>query len=158
MLTAEKLMDLLCYYPETGSFRFRHGARAGREAGGLWQGRYWRISVGGQQYLAHRLAWLYVHGKWPPDQIDHVNANGLDNRLANLRLASQGLNNANRRLGRNNTSGIKGVRWHSGHGKWYAGISIAGRQKHLGTFTSKEEATQAYRAAAKLHFGEFART
>jgi len=156
--TAAYLRDRYIYEPETGLFRFRAGARRGRTTGKKWQGRYWLISVEGRTYYAHRLAWLYVHGEWPPEQVDHINANGLDNRIENLRLASQSLNNANRCLGKNNTSGVKGVHWSARARRWYARIGIAGKIKHLGSFTDKDLAAEAYRKASAEHFGEFARS
>ena len=87
-LTAERLRERLHYDAGTGVFTRRVGsghARTGEMAGSVHSTGYVRISIDGGKYTAHCLAWLYVHGVWPPDQIDHINGNRSDNRIANLR-------------------------------------------------------------------------
>jgi len=86
-------------------------------------------------------------------EVDHINGDGLDNRRANLRLCSHGENMRNRVLDRRNTLGLRGV-W-SSNGKFRACIQFNGRTIHLGTFTSKKEASAAYVGAAKALFAEF---
>ncbi|WP_292613113.1 HNH endonuclease signature motif containing protein, partial [Nitrobacter sp. 62-13] len=80
--------ELLHYDPETGRFTWRSGQKAGRAAGSIG-GRYVQIMIGKKNYLAHRLAWLYVHDSPPLEEIDHVNGDPRDNRINNLRLASK---------------------------------------------------------------------
>jgi hypothetical protein len=87
-LTAERLRERLHYDAETGVFTRRVGsghAHAGDMAGSVHSTGYVRIGIDGGKYTAHCLAWLYVHGVWPSDQIDHINRNRSDNRIANLR-------------------------------------------------------------------------
>ena len=96
-------------------------------------------------------------GAWPKDQIDHVNGDRSDNRFCNLREATNSQNQANRRCEATSTSGVKGVSWDRRCRRWQAQISINGKPKHLGGFTSKEEAARAYAAAAIALRGEFAR-
>ena len=72
-------------------------------------GKYTYISIYGKRYPAHRLAWLYIYGEWPPDQIDHIDGEPSNNRLDNLRLATNSENQQNRKIASNNTSGAKGV-------------------------------------------------
>lgn len=84
--------------------------------------------------------------------IDHANSDGLDNRRCNLRPCSVSENHRNRRLSRRNTSGFKGVHYHAG--KFVARIAT----RHIGRFATPEEAARAYDAAARQHFGEYART
>jgi hypothetical protein len=87
-LAAERLRERLRYDGGTGVFTRRVGsghARAGEIAGSVHSTGYVRIGIDGGKYTAHRLAWLYVHGVWPSDQIDHINRNRSDNRIANLR-------------------------------------------------------------------------
>lgn len=84
-------------------------------------------------------------------EVDHVNGDGLDNRRVNLRQCVHA-DRKNTKKHKDNVSGFKGVSWHKAAGKWAAKI----RNKHLGLFTSKEEAARAYDAAAKILFGEFA--
>jgi hypothetical protein len=93
----------------------------------------------------------------PDCLVDHINGDGLDNRRSNLRLATPEGNARNRGIGRNSTSGVKGVTKHKGSGKWRAQISMRKTFLHLGLFDTIEEASAAYAAAsARLH-GEFSR-
>jgi hypothetical protein len=95
----------------------------------------------------------------PPDGmiIDHIDGDGLNNRRANLRLATNTTNAQNTRRRIDNTSGFKGVSWHPGERKWLAKIKVFGRAKHLGYFNDPEVAHYAYIAAASTFFGDFAR-
>ncbi|WP_221899404.1 HNH endonuclease [Xanthomonas sp. GW] len=102
-----------------------------------------RIKVDGHEYLAHRLAWLYQEGKWPADQIDHVNGLTWDNRWANLREANSQQNGQNRALNRNSTSGFIGVTWCKRRRCWQADIKIRGRNVWLGYFDTAEQAADA---------------
>jgi hypothetical protein len=91
-------------------------------------------------------------------QIDHQNGNGLDNRRENLRIATNAQNLFNRGPQRNNSSGFKGVCFHKQAQKWKAEIAFRGQRKHLGLFTTPEDAHAAYIAAATQLHGEFAKT
>lgn len=91
---------------------------------------------------------------WP--LVDHVNGNPLDNRRANLRPATSAQNAQNRRVRRDSKAGLKGVRQYR-PGKWLARIQVHGERVHLGVYGSPAEAARAYDAAAREHFGEFAR-
>ncbi|MGJ4857061.1 HNH endonuclease signature motif containing protein [Labrys sp. La1] len=119
---------------------------------------YERIQIDGKAYRAHRLAWLYMHGEWPAEEVDHINGDKFDNRIANLRACSKSQNQANCGTGRNNTSGFKGVSWHKGRGMWVARIQVEGRPRSLGYHADKKVAAAAYDRAAKELFGAFART
>ena len=156
-LTAARLRQVLSYSPETGLFHWLKSekrVKAGDLAGSYTQG-YFNVQVDGVLYRAHRLAWLYVHGDWPTKGIDHVNGDGKDNRLANLREADQAQNSANSRRGINCKSGFKGVTAY--RSRWVATIGKFGKKKHIGVFDTPEAAHAAYvTEAGKLH-GEFAR-
>ena len=89
-------------------------------------------------------------------EYDHANGNGLDNRRENIRPATHGQNNANRKKEPNKTSRFKGVCWHKPLSKWTAQIGVNGKKIHLGVFVSETDAASAYRLAALKHFGEFA--
>ena len=159
-LTAEQLRGLLNYDRETGEFT-RRVERGGEPvcavAGYFDKDGYREIRVNGKAYKAHRLAWLYVHGEWPERNLDHIDVDPSNNRISNLRLATQSQNNANRGVQSNNTSGYKGVSWHPSAGKWCAHIQHNGKKKYLGLFTYPEGAYEAYKRAANDLFGEFAR-
>ncbi len=157
-LTAEVLRNLLSYDAETGIFTWRgkpngrvaHGAQAGT----LLPNGYVRVKLHRKLYLAHRLAWFYVHGVWPENEIDHINRTRSDNRIANLREAtkSENLQNQISAQRHNTTSKLLGASWHEGRQKWQAQIYINGKAKYLGLFKTKEEAHAAYLAAKReLH-------
>lgn len=103
---------------------------------------------------------LHMHqlimGDPPGMQVDHVNRDGLDNRRANLRVATQSQNKANSGRYRNNASGFKGVYWRRSHQQWEAQITHQGRRYHLGYFRSPEDAARAYDAKARQLHGAFA--
>jgi hypothetical protein len=158
-LTQQRLRELFSYDPETGNFTRRLAVskcQPGEKAGWLCGAGYLEIRVDCRRYLAHRLVWLYVFGRWPSHHIDHLNLEKTDNRLANLREATKSQNHANRPRPRNNRSGSKGVSVRKS-GNWSANITINGVGRCLGTFKSRDEATAAYKGAAEELFGEFAR-
>lgn len=160
-LTAQRLRELLHYDPETGVFTWKVDrttrVRAGMEAGSLYKlGRtqYRYIMIDFKQHRAHRLAWLYVHGVWPAAFLDHVNGDGADNRMVNLRQATCAENSqaANKRMLPQNTSGYRGVSYHAERGRWMASIAFNRKRKWLGSFATAEEANEAYlKAKRELH-------
>lgn len=89
--------------------------------------------------------------------VDHINGNTLDNRKCNLRICSQAENSRNAKIGKNNTSGYKGVYWDKFNNKWVAQIKINYKHKNLGRYLEKEDAYKAYCEAAIKYHGEFAR-
>lgn len=158
-LTADRLREVLRYSPSTGEFHWRIMCSARRPAGMLAGDKkkgsgYILIGVDGCRYRAHRLAWLYMTGEWPKQQVDHKDRNRSNNKWENLREASQQQNSANMR--RPSRSGLKGV-FSRTPTRWIASIAVDRRTIYLGTFTTAEQASAAYTAAAKKYFGEFAR-
>lgn len=146
-LTTEQLKSRINYNPETGEFS--HATR--KSAGTVNSNGYLKIEVFYKKYAAHRLAWLWVYGKFPEDQLDHINGNKLDNRIANLRECSATENNRNVGKRSTNTSGYKGVA--KVGARWRA--TIGADAKHIGYFSSAKEAAQARDAAAALEHGQF---
>lgn len=160
-LTAERLRELLDYEPTTGKFRWRARdnprwdvGHAGKEAGSPHSEGYIKVQIDGRRYYAHRLAWLHVHGTWPEPQIDHINRNRSDNRLANLRPATQSQNQSNAAMPISQASGVRGVLWNGR--KWVAKITVKRQPIHIGCFDDLAAARAARSAVAKQHFGEFA--
>lgn len=116
---------------------------------------YRQIGIRGWVYSAHRLAFLYMRGYLPYDQMDHKDRNGLNNRWLNLRECTHAQNQANRRVGKNNKLGVKGVSRRPS-GRYRAKIWVGNRRISLGNYNTLEMAAHAYRKAARKHFGEFA--
>lgn len=153
-LTAERLRELLHFDPQTGVFTWRAGAskqKPGRVAGALVAEGYIRIRVDYRLYMAHRLAWLYVYSKWPAKQIDHENRVRSDNRLSNLREATQSENSQNTLKLCTNKSGHKGVFFDGTRKKWCSRIGFDGKETHLGYFTDVKAAAKAYVTASANH-------
>ena len=159
-LTQERLKELFSYNPETGVFIRRiatcNRVKSGSIAGSFSSQGYKQIRIDYKKYLSHRLAWLYVHGVWPINQIDHINHVKDDNRIANLRLATRSQNQWNQKKCYNNTSGYKGVCWQKQDKKWRAQIWVNGKCKNLGNYKDIKEAAKAYEKAAVKYHSEFA--
>ena len=158
-LTAERLREILHYDPDTGVFTWLNNnagrgrvIKAGEPAGTSGGHKYVRIGFFGYRNYAHRLAWLYVYGEFPKHNIDHVNGNGLDNRIANLRNATQGENTQNASIRSDNKSGFTGVHFHAKTGKWVSSIRANKCSHYIGIYPTKELAYEAYLAEKeKLH-------
>lgn len=149
-VTHARLLELCHYNPKTGVFtsRFkRYRWPTGREMGFMHHSGYRYVLVDSERLYAHRLAWFYVHGEWPPHDLDHRNRNRDDNRIKNLRPANDTLNAQNRKLHRHNKSGATGVHWNQRLKKWQGRICFMGEQMHLGVFKSKRACAQAYQDA-----------
>lgn len=159
--TAERVRSLLNYDPATGQFTWNvsnsNRAPVGSIAGGVRGDGYWRIRVDGHLYAAHRLAWLYVHGSWPNEDIDHIDGDRLNNRISNLREATRSQNLANMRPSSKSKSGLKGAAWNARKQRWMARIKVEGCEHFLGYFKTPEEAHAAYAEAAIRLRGTFAR-
>ena len=152
-ITQEKVRSLLYLNDSTGEF-FWAAARSNRhpkdaKAGSVTSQGYVRINLLKRPVLAHRLAWLYVYGKWPDGELDHINGDPADNRICNLREVSHAKNMQNIHKKSNTVSGIKGVSLFRGL-QWKAQITHQYKATHLGYFATKEEAALAYAKAATV--------
>lgn len=160
-VTFERLMELLSYDGKTGVFHWRKSRQGVKAKYNLRAGTisnvtgYVQISIDRKVYLAHRLAWLYVHGRWPVGQIDHINTNRTDNRIHNLREATINQQRHNSNKKRTNTTGFKGVTFQAG--KFVAMITHNRKVYYLGRFSTAEAAAEARNKAAKEMHGDFAR-
>jgi hypothetical protein len=161
----DELHHLFYYDPEIGlRWRERDGdvrfnkCFAGKVAGCVNPGGYRQLGVkrGGKtvNWLAHRLVWAFHHGDCPHG-LDQINGNRQDNRIENLRPATNIQQNANRRTKRN---GLKGVAFVPSTGRYCAGVKAAGVSYYLGQYTTEAEAHAAYAGAAIVLFGEYACT
>lgn len=171
----EELRKLIDYDPETGIHTWKertaeyysgnqrkanqfNSQYANKKAGGptnthpeLVNG-YWKTIVtlpNGERVNGHRLAWALYYGVWPTKTLDHINGDGLDNRIENLREVSFNENQRNRKMPVHNTSGCVGVYKSRTPNKWNARINHDNKFIYLGTFNSKEEAIEARKKAEK---------
>ena len=157
-MDADRLRALVRYNPDTGEFTRLVGTGKGAAAGTVTLGAvdastgYRRLCVGGRQHYAHRLAWLYMTGHWPAEQIDHINGDRADNRCANLREATNAQNNQRTRARADSGTGVLGVSWHRRAGKYIAQLRHEGVNHYLGLFDSVESAAHARRAAEARFF------
>lgn len=154
-ITHEFLLSQIEYYPITGIFLRRSNGFVLASVGSCG---YIRISVGGKQYTAHRLAWLYVHGEWPKAQLDHIDGDPTNNQISNLREATHSQNRVNASAYSLSKTGIRGVHFHHGTKRFRVQLMRDGRSYHGGYFLRVEAAeAAAHNLAKKLH-GEFACT
>ena len=150
MLTQTRVKEVLRYEPESGKFFWlvQPGKRSdllGKHAGTAHNRGYRAIVIDGVKYAEHRLAWFYVYGEFPKEQLDHINRNRTDNRITNLREATRSQNMANSNSKKNK---LKGAFWNKQTQRWMALIN-------LGSFDTAEEAHAAYCSAARIRHGEF---
>lgn len=167
--TAEQLRQMIEYCPDTGVFTWRvsslfsnsrNAQFGGKRAGSLEDQGYWIIGLNGRWYKAHLLAWFYMTGEWPAEQIDHRDTVRSNNVWTNLRPATNQQNQFNKGPNRNNRSGFKGVFLATNpvrNKPWMAKIHAQGKNRHLGYFHTAQEANTAYLQAAQELAGVFAR-
>jgi hypothetical protein len=153
ILTQERLRFLLDYNPNTGVLTWRakpsRGIKVGRQAGTPTSEGYLALQINKKKMFAHRAIWLYVHGVWPPEEIDHINHVRNDNRLCNLRLANRLENSHNTQKHVKNMSGHKGVSWHNRNQKWQVQLQANHKTFYVGQFAQLADAVQA-RAIAEI--------
>lgn len=131
--------------------------KAGSLAGGIDNKGRRRICIKGKNYQAHRLVYLLHYG-YMPEMLDHIDNNPLNNELSNLRPANHSKNGFNRKIGKNNTSGIKGLTWNKKSEKWQTSIKANNKTHYFGYYKYKDIAeTVLTMARQKLH-NTFART
>ena len=154
-LTQQRLKEFLDYDPSTGFFtwkRNRGQGIAGGRAGSYTNGGYRLIRFDDRNYREHRLAWLWVHGKFPDQFIDHINGIKDDNRICNLRDVPNEVNQQNqKRAQATNRIGVRGGGFKPKKNRYEARISINNKAKYLGTFKTAEEAYAAYVEAKRIY-------
>jgi hypothetical protein len=146
IMTLDILTTLLNYNPETGKFTWNINTAHTKKfklAGHINHG-YVRISIKRKLYFAHQLAWLYVYGEWPDNQLDHINGIRDDNRIENLRKVNNRINSQNKSIHRNGKLvGATKLKTKTKY-PWQARININGKSHFLGNFKTDIEAHNAY--------------
>jgi hypothetical protein len=123
----------------------------GKVAGNKSKNGYWEIQFCGIKTHSHRIIFLLHHG-YLPKYIDHIDRDPSNNKIENLREATQSQNMMNSVVRKNNACGIKGVFYRKLTNNWVSKISVQGKSYWLGSFATKEEAGLAYQKKAKeLH-------
>ena len=153
IMSQEYLKELITYDPDSGEVRWKvkksGNTKIGDIVGRTKTDGYRGVTIDRKEYCLHRIIWMFVYGYFPSVVLDHINGVKGDNRLCNLREATFSQNNQNRGMMSNNTSGYRGVCWIKSNRKWRASISIKGKPKHIGLYSTKEEAFEAYLVAIK---------
>ena len=155
-MNIDKHLDCISYCPETGIFTwvtpFSHRVAKGDIAGWKNDSGYVLISINGVKTRAHRLAWRIMFGYWPSQQIDHINGIRDDNRIINLREATDAQNRQNMAKRTDNKSGFIGVYYAKWANSWRAEIRVNGKRHKLGYFDTPQSAHEAYvKAKKELH-------
>ena len=161
MTTQKRLKELLFFDPETGIFIWRvkpsNPVKRGSVAGHLGVLGYTLIGIDGLVYPAHRLAYLWMMGEFPPHEIDHIDGQRANNKWSNLRPVTKSQNQQNSKMRIDNTSGHKGITWNTDRQKWMARVQIGNKRHYLGIYDDLAQAVQAVKTSrSKLH-GEFTR-
>lgn len=154
------LQSLFSYDPQAGDLCWQAKGRGRikkKAAGTLLSTGYLGVMCHGKRYFVHRICWALHTGKWPDRQIDHINGVKTDNRICNLRLATNAQNGKNTGLSINNTSGVCGVTYDKRNQKWRSLIKVDGKQIHLGRWSSFDDAVRSRKEAEQKYFGEWAR-
>lgn len=152
-----RLQESLHYDPDTGVFTWiGPPGKIGTTAGCRGKRGYLHIGFENKKLLGHRVAFAFIHGRWPYGQVDHRDVDPSNDKGQNLREAT-GSQNALNRPRVANLTGFRGVRKFQG-GQFGARAVINGKMTHLGTFNTAEDAARAYDEAARAYHGEFAYT
>lgn len=158
-IDAKYIRALFDYDPEKGALIWRYKRRSKREgkpAGSTNKRGYVFVIIDARYYYAHRLIWVWHHGDTLL-QIDHINGVKDDNRIENLRLATNSQNNMNLGAKRSNkSSGVKNVTWHAQANKWFVQVAKDGVVVYRGWFTELADAEEAAKEARRKYHGEFA--
>lgn len=155
-LTKEYLHDLFEYCDGDLYWKVsKRGIKKNKPAGTINLHRYWQTQIDGKIYKNHRLIFLMFYG-WLPDQIDHIDRNSLNNKIENLRQATNAENQKNSKVKVTSTSGIKNVRWEKRRSRWLVRLKVNGQEKHIGYFKDVEIAKTKALEARKLYYGDFA--
>lgn len=164
------LKECIKYNPKSGKMtwldrpahHFKSGQKSADHQASIWNAKfagcpafahvgnhgYKTSSLGGKRMLAHRVAWAVYYGEWPEGEIDHINGDPTDNRIANLRCVTRQQNAKNRSV---KSGGSRGVYWYAPTSRWAVKIHSGGKMHHVGYFLDRSDAIKARRDAEKAH-------
>jgi len=154
-LSHDELIQSLLYDLDTGLFIWnvkKRKVKFGSAAGTIRHDGYIGIKINYNLYLSHRLAWFYVHKKWPAQYIDHINGDRADNRISNLREVDKEQDAKNRGILKNNKTGFMGVCWDKNRKKYAAQITVKGKMINLGRYKKILNAIKV-RKEAEIQYG-----
>lgn len=158
-MNQKTLKNKLFYNPETGIFTWKNTKanriKSGDVAGHKCLGHYVKINIAGKLYYAHRLAFLYMLGRLPAKEVDHINGNKHDNSWKNLRECTRTENFFNKAKTKANKSGYKGVSFDKSRKKFISNATIKGKTFYLGRYDCPIKAHEAYLKFCEKHHGEF---
>jgi hypothetical protein len=147
-LTQDELKDLFFYYPDDGIFVKKAN---GRITGSLDNDGYYYLTIYKKQYKLARLAFLYMTGNWPENDIDHIDRNRSNDKWNNLRDVTRSQNMRNKGATKKNISGVRGISWHKLSKTWCASIGDKGKIINLGYFKEKIDAITMRKDAEKVY-------
>ena len=159
MITKELLHELFEYKDGHLYWKVSRSQRVkvGNKAGGVHKpSGYYHIEFNSKKYKGHRLIFLMHHGNLPK-VIDHIDGDKLNNKIENLREATQQQNCYNSGMKKLNTSGVKNVHLHKPTNKWLVQLMVNGKKKYFGLYEDLELADLVAQEARDKYFGEFAR-
>lgn len=156
-LNYSRLIETVNYDPDSGAFTWnksRKGCKPGKAIGTLKSNGYMHICIDGYKYLLHRLAWLYIYGDMPKNDIDHIDGCRNNNAIKNLRSVDRSTNLENIKIAKshNKSTGMLGA--YRSRDKFTSRIRVRGNDIYLGVFDTKEGAHEAYiNAKRAMHNG-----
>lgn len=175
-ITRDFLLEILTYNPLSGVFTWNcrnvgnhfknkravgvfnalySGSVAGSEVSSNKSATsYIAIKINGKSHKAHRLAFIYMTGD-APEEVDHIDHNGMNNKWTNLRPSDRKDNSKNIPKQKSNKTGVIGVNWHKAAKKWQArAVDKDGKRIDLGRFDNFEDAVEA-RKRHEISFGYY---
>lgn len=156
-LTQSLLLDFFEY--KDGDLYWKkdmnHITKAGNVAGSSTAKDYKNVIFNGRAHKVHRLIFLYHHG-YLPEVVDHIDGNPINNKIENLRAADSLKNSYNKKIPLHNTSGVKGVHWHTQDKKWRVQFNVNGKSKYFGSYNDIDYAKFVAEAMRYKYHGEFA--
>ena len=153
LLPQKELLKIFRYYKGELYWKIKPSTAAwiGKKAGQLNNKNRFQVNYKGYIYYIHRIIWTMHEGAWPVLEIDHINGDGTDNRIENLREVNRTVQNKNAALRKDSTTRIVGVHWNMQSSKWRAQICFKSKQRHLGLYEDFFEACCARKSAERKY-------